>query len=507
MQTKENSEAVIPELIYWLIKQSVPDSSICRIPHGNDVNQPGRDGLVESEAGYLEFVPEGRSCWEIGTPKNPKKKATDDFNRRTCSLSDYERRRSTFVFVTPRSARTGGWNEPEQTEWLEERKNTEWKSIRIIDGIKLADWLREFPAVGLWMAKKIGLSSDLGGLSTLRMHWDLIGGEMDSGDPPLPPELFIAGRGEACNALQKLFEGTESKLQIFAESSTDVADFVAAYIETLDKETKRSYSNRCLLISNEDAWRSVVGLRKSHVLVADPRLALETQERADLQIMAKQNGHAVVVPICGVLSGEGHKIVKLGSPSKYEIEKILNSAGYSNVRAREIVGIGGDRISAIRRHLLNPGTPPPYATWKIARFLAQAALVGKWDGNNPADRTAIEELVGRKYGKWIEQLRDIELSPESPLVQIDEKWRFVARGEAWGALGNRITDDNLKNLKKVAIEVLGARDPKFNLPKEQRFAANIYGKELKHSRYLREGLAETLALVGSRSDSLSVCFS
>ena len=152
-----DSQAVIPELIYWLVKQSVSNASVCRIPYGDAVNQPGWDGLVETEEAFLEFVPKGRSYWEIGTGSKPQDKASYYFERRTDALSDTDRAKASFVFVTPRSAGAGGWNEPEQTKWLERKKDRGWKLIRIIDGIKLADWLREFPSVGRWMAKKIRL--------------------------------------------------------------------------------------------------------------------------------------------------------------------------------------------------------------------------------------------------------------------------------------------------------------------------------------------------------------
>ena len=66
-----DSQAVIPELLYWLVKQS-SNASVCRIPYGDAVNQPGWDGIVEAEAAFLEFVPEGRSYWEIGAGANPE---------------------------------------------------------------------------------------------------------------------------------------------------------------------------------------------------------------------------------------------------------------------------------------------------------------------------------------------------------------------------------------------------------------------------------------------------
>lgn len=103
-----DSQGVIPELVYLLIRQSVPDAIECRIPYGDAVNQPGLDGLVKCKNGYFQFVPDGISCWEIGTGGNPQEKATDDFRKRTKKLSDPERANSSFVFVTPRSAGANG---------------------------------------------------------------------------------------------------------------------------------------------------------------------------------------------------------------------------------------------------------------------------------------------------------------------------------------------------------------------------------------------------------------
>ena len=55
------------------------------------------------------------------------------------------------------------------------------------------------------------------------------------------------------------------------------------------------------------------------------------------------------------------------------------------------------------------------------------------------------------------------------------------------------------------MTVLGERDPQFELPKEQRLTASVYGKQSKYSARLRAGLAETLALLGSKSEALSSC--
>jgi hypothetical protein len=500
-----DSQAVVPELVYWLVKQSCPNLVVCRIPYGDAVNQPGWDGMVETDEGFLEFVPKGKSYWEIGTGTVPQSKATDDFKKRTDEIDDKERADSSFVFVTPRSSGSGGWNEPEQTKWLERRKDKGWKLIRVIDGVKLADWLREYPGLGKWIATKISLTAKLGGLSTATEHWDCLISESAVGDPPLPPKLFTVGRTGACEALQALFEGKTQVLMLFAESPQDVADFVSAFLAGQPTDTARTYSNRCLYINEEQAWRSIVETRSPHILVADPRLGLETEEGAALQTLARRKGHAVVVPLCGAWSGDNPEILKLRSPSQSQIESVLKESGYTDIRARELGRIGSDRISALRRHLRGYGTLPPYATWDNATLIARAGLVGKWDGSNLADRDALEILLGKGYGEWIEILRPDTLRSDSPLIQNSEKWRFVARGEAWNSLGSRIADDDLDRFQKAAIAVLGERDKKFDTPKKERFTASIHGKVLAHSPLIRKGLAETLALIGSCPKALTSC--
>ena len=498
------SQGVIPELVYHLVRQSVSDATKCRIPYGDAVNQPGRDGFVESDAGYLPFVPVGSSYWEIGTGGDPQRKATSDFDKRTQEIGDTERAKVSFVFVTPRSSIAKGWQEPQQRKWIESRKDRGWKKIHIIDGGTLADWLREFPALGRWMATKMGITRSLGGITTPHEHWNTILSRGASGDPPLPPELFTVSRNVACDALDALFSGSTQKLFLFAESEQDVDDFVAAYLSTLEVSEANKFTNQCLFINDADAWHSFSTLPKPHILVASTRLGLDTGQN-DLQAVATGRGHRVIIPLCGAWSDGNPEIIKLISPSQPQIEDVLKKANFPDIRARTLGKIGGGRISALMRHLLGMGALPLYATWGTARQIAQAGLVGKWYGKNTRDITTIEELLGKGYGEWIETLRTDTLRSDSPLIQTDEMWRFVSRGEAWGALGNHITDNDLERLKTTAISILGERDPQFDLPKEDRFMASVRGKELGHSDLIRNGIAETLALIGSRSEALSSC--
>jgi hypothetical protein len=107
--------------------------------------------------------------------------------------------------------------------------------------------------------------------------------------------------------------------------------------------------------------------------------------------------------------------------------------------------------------------------------------------------------------QWISSVREVSLLTGAPLQQKNGRWKVTQRLEAWKALGARIFDEQLDRFQKVAVEVLRERDPQFELLPDQRYAANIYGKVMKHSSHLRSGLAETLALLGNYPECLTSC--
>ena len=491
------SRGVIPELVYHLVRQSISEGDVCRIPYGDSINQQGLDGVVECTYNDLSFVPEGRSYWEIGTGADPKDKATKDLIKRTEQVQESVRRNTSFVFVTPRSS--GSWEEA----WLAEHAEDGWKEIHIVDGVKLADWLREFPAIALWLATKIGIIPKESGITTPMEYWKENFCRGQDAAPLLPPSLYTATRESVCRTLEEVFTGKQQCLFICPESEDDVNDFVAAYFASSKDEKIKKYANQCLFISEPEAWKSIAGLRKPHILVADTELDLDS-ERQDLRVFAENRGHRLVIPLFGSLSDPNAKVVKLPSPTQYQIEEILRNEKFSDIRARELAQIGNRRLSALRRYILG-GAVPRYAKWDCADDIAKVNLLGRWSDKNPADVQVLENVLGIEGRKGLGKLRSILSRADTPLAQVDGKWRIVPRGEAWNALGNRLSDEDLDRFQEIALLVLGERDPKFDLPKEERYAASVLGKELKYSARLRKGIAETLALLGSRPKALKQC--
>lgn len=140
-----------------------------------------------------------------------------------------------------------------------------------------------------------------------------------------------------------------------------------------------------------------------------------------------------------------------------------------------------------------------------ATDLALANLVGAWNEKNAADIAVLGQMLGTEYAAWVQKAREILHLPDSPFSLKNGQWKLTERAELWNFLGSRIFDQNLDSFKAAVVAVLTERDPSFELPAEERYAASIHRKVLPHSHALRKGLAEGLAILGSNPGALVNC--
>ena len=104
----------LPALVRRLILATVPMPSLPHMPSGSSVSRPGWDGLLVVEKGNA-WVPDGASAWEFSRARDPRRKATDDYNKRTTDPKGVDTPTTTFVFVTPRK-----WDG--KLAWVNERQ-------------------------------------------------------------------------------------------------------------------------------------------------------------------------------------------------------------------------------------------------------------------------------------------------------------------------------------------------------------------------------------------------
>lgn len=500
-----DAQGVIVELIWRLVAASSPNPKERRFPLGDSIGQHGPDGILDVELDFDPFVPEGRSFWEVGTGLRAGEKATSDYNGLVSTVPESVRLESTFVFVTPRSGRRDWeytWKEDAQGTWLEERRaRREWRDVRVIDGTKLIDWIHQFPPVELWLAQRT-LGLPVQHLETPEQRWSLV--RSIGEPPPLTPKLFLSGREEACAKLKDVVSGTSVQLKLDTHFPDHVVDFVSAYLADLDAETRADAAGRWLVVSDATAWNAMASQKEKLILIADSSLDLSGDTGTKLIQRARRAGHSVVFG--GAAGGIPDPIsAPLRAPRTHQVREALEQAGYSEERARTLAQRSGGNLGSLLRCLQNLSLLPEWAEGTIASELAIAAVLGSWTEKSAADRAIAEGLSGNSYGEWIGMMREVALRPGTPLTQRDGIWKFAARYEGWYALGPKLFDEHLGRLQRAAISVLTEKDPQFELPSDERYASSIHGKVLAHSHLLRNGVAESLALLGSHPKALTSC--
>jgi hypothetical protein len=165
-------------------------------------------------------------------------------------------------------------------------------------------------------------------------------------------------------------------------------------------------------------------------------------------------------------------------------------------------------IAYIPKELTEILTESPITDWnqhQYATDLALANLIGAWNEENEVDASVLSKLTAQEYSTWILKARELLHLSDSPFSLLNALWEIKDRGNLWDMLGSRIFDQNLDAFRESAVAVLTECDPAFELPTADRHAAAIYGKVLTHSSALRMGLAEGLAILGSKSGALINC--
>lgn len=282
-------------------------------------------------------------------------------------------------------------------------------NIKVINGAILTDWISYFPGLGQWLASTIlGFRA---GFETGYSRWQIL--KSYGEPPPLSHELFTSGRHDASRKLAEMVIKQESsRLRMDTRYPGQVANFVAAYLETLDEKTKPKVLPRILVFASEDGWREACNLHERHVFVAD--FDIDSQRGSQLLQLATSSGHAVVYS--GFPGGPPHgNACELLHPKVHEMKEALVKAGYNEERARVLTNHSGRDLNALLRLLQGLSAHPEWATQSEASDLAIAQLIGQWEEGNQADQGAIEELSGNGYGEWIDRIRMAASAKAAPL--------------------------------------------------------------------------------------------
>lgn len=129
------------------------------------------------------------------------------------------------------------------------------------------------------------------------------------------------------------------------------------------------------------------------------------------------------------------------------------------------------------------------------KIIKAVTLFGGWDEENENDKDIISKFIGKPYEQWITVLRTMLKDKTNFLEFKNNKWIIQDRLANIKKYANDYYKDELEIFKKVVIEILSERNPKFDLSSDKRSMSNIYNKTLSYSNLLRKSVAETLPII------------
>lgn len=479
-----HARGVLPKLLLRLVYSTAAEVERIEFPSEEATQLGGWDGRLKITAGN-EFISEGQSGWEFGTSREVKGKADSDYEKRKSDPLGLNPAETTFVFVTLR--RWGG-----KEKWVEGRRQEGfWRDVRALDADDIAAWLERAPGVHLWLSTLIGKHPEAAlDLTSFWKDWS------EATDPPISPDLVISGRRDEVERIVAWLSDGASPLAIQADSRKEALAFFAAAVGLLSTKERESCFARCVVVSDVTTWRQV--MTGSGRLVLIPMF-----EERDVAGRAVSEGHHVLIP----LGREDHitsAAVKLPRLLRRQAKNALEGMGLQGERAEELAALARRSLTALRSKLAAAPEvqTPSWAKPSEAKALTPVILVGTWDDTSTGDHEVVARLARKSYEEVDGALARWSNESDPPARRVGDLWLLVSKEDAWDLLARFLTREELENFENITIEVLGAADETYDLPAGRRYLAEILGKALPYSGWLRGGLAETVALMAARGDSL-----
>lgn len=468
----------LPTLMAFLVRATHGTNVHLRFPADEGVRHSGWDGRTTAEISS-QYVPQGEAGWELSAQRSGvAKKIGEDYRKRTDNPAPLAPARATCIFVTLRR-----W--PQKEEWAKERRDEgPWRDVRVYDADDLVHWIEQAPAVGLWLATRLGKRPP--GTRELDEVWQ----EWSRATKwPLTEELVLSDRDEDAVEILRWLRGAPSVLSLRATTAEEVVAFFHAVLSELPGDLESYYRARTLVVTTADAARTFAHGPAPTILLLtepDPGLARSLSERGGHHVLQAYDDRPVS-------SGEMRTLAR---PSREGIAAALMNSGITEPRAKAFARDSARNLAVLRR--LIPGAPgrlPKWAEEPPPGALLAALLVGGWDENVEADRARLSELVDLPYDGVVAVLASLVGELDSPLQKIGSTWRVASPFDAWFLLAHHLTGPDIDRFESLANAVLGSADPRFEMDPSERWMAAVRGVHPEYSGLLRHGVGQTLILL------------
>jgi hypothetical protein len=479
------------ELLRKLIHEHIELSCINSVHFlAHEANQlAGWDGILECVS-EIPWIPSGNSVWELGTGANIREKIRGDFaKRRDKELpAGWVRNETTYLAVTLCKL-------DDHSELVNELKeNSPWLDVKVIDSAILEEWVEVSPFVETWLQEKgIGPNPKV---QTLRRAWKEWS---ETTQPPVIEKLLLAGREQSAIELRNNFANPGAPIHIQADSSEEAIAFAYSVIQTTEDERFRdNFLSRALIISKEeDADRFLKPSSPLNIILKSPATCKSLQ--------LSRYGHTVINAF-GNSSSAQRVDIRLKRPLRSEFAEALVKMDMSSEEAEVEARACGCSPSIWRVwNLIKLGDPgeniPEWAKRECADLVIPAVLLGGWSEKSDADREIIEAISGKEFVHFRDQLKPFITCNNPLLEKAGDAWVVSAPATAFALTIDFVTEGQLNALSEIVKKVFEEIDPKIDLPPDDRPYAGVRDVRMRHSSWLRDGLAGSLlriAVLGRR---------
>lgn len=470
-------DTVFPLLVRRLILETCPAVTELDMPGGSGVAGGGFDGVVvNGEA--TPWVPGGTSVWELSVEQSAKRKANHDYAKRLSAPASAPTGEVTYV-----SAILAPWTGAR--EWASDRtRDGRWAAVRALNLDAIHAWLESAPATSAWLASELGKT--LPGVGALDRWWS--GSWLPSTRLPLGPEVLLAGRRAEADSFIALLDQDERVVSLGGDLRGDeFLAFVAAALTSADRDRLLA---RTVYVEDSAAL--------TRILTQPRPLILLLPESGLARHAPVHHEHQLVL----LATHESRVDIALPRVDSSAVEAHFASAGIPTEQSGVLGVLARRSISALRRALaLRPEILTPSWAANPDLLRRRLLLIGGWDGRFEGDRQALSTYFGRSYEVIEDEATSLAGKDDLPMLeQVDDHWHLLAPHDAWTLLQEHLTTHDFASFAEICRTVLLERDPQFGLSGSARFSAQFEGRARKHSRSLRIGLAQALALLGSTRD-------
>lgn len=483
--SRYTAPAEFPRLMRLLVWALVRAPRSVNFPADEAVRLAGYDGVVDVNES-IGGIPTGSSVWELGTNKDIKAKADEDYEKRSDDPVGVDQASTSFVFVTPRT-----W--PGKAKWAS-AKNREkrWKEVLAFDAENLVQWMEVSPPVAVWFGQMAALTPK--GVRSLQGSLD---GYRLATQPEFDPAGTLLGRQAQVDIVTRTLLADPVTIELETMSQEEGEAFIGSCIAALPFDQQESVWARCLCGDDQDALRQVSATGERYVLLMDG---------PSTPLPANAHLHTIIRTL---RPGSGSpKAIALPSPNMRQLIDWVEKQGVERNDAFQRCYDADASLERVRRTFLRSGPPPP--DWSAPGFapaVAAVILVGNWDGGNEADQAIVSAIAGCEYARFEGAVGSWTLGANPLMTRAGSEWRVHSRQEAWKRLEPYLRTENLKALIAWGEKVLLEPDTRFELPPDERWLAGMHGKRRRHSDALRKGITDAILILATRGDDRQPCYS